>query len=143
MLVWNNLQNWHFYTHLVLIWRKNLVEKVNMNFWRNNWRCRKPRLIACTYTVNNFNIFLLTYGQVRHLYLWKSRCVADILRQIVLNFSPKEYESEILHVQIVHDGFEDPLQQLSPANDIVMNRDYLEPGDLLWGIVNCVWPKLW
>ena len=68
--------------------------------------------------------------------------MADILRQIVLNFSPKEYESEIIHVQIVHDGFEDSLQQLSPANDIIMNRDYLEPGDLLWGIVNCVWPKL-
>ena len=56
--------------------------------------------------------------------------MADILRQIVLNFSPKEYESEILQVQIIHDGFEDSLQQLSPANDIVMNRDYLEQGDL-------------
>ena len=68
----------------------------------------------------------------------KSRCVADILRQIVLNFSPKEYESEILHVQIIHDGFEDSLQQLSPANDIVMNRDYLEQGDLSRGIAKLV-----
>ena len=64
--------------------------------------------------------------------------MADILRQIVLNFSPKEYESEILQVQIIHDGFEDSLQQLSPANDIVMNRDYLEQGHLLRGIVNWV-----
>ena len=68
--------------------------------------------------------------------------MADILRQIVLNFSPKEYESEILQVQIIHDGFEDSLQQLSPANDIVMNRDYLEQGDLLRGIVNWVRVKL-
>ena len=64
--------------------------------------------------------------------------MADILRQIVLNFSPKEYESEILHVQIIHDGFEDPLQQLSPADDIVMNRDYLEQGDLSRGIAKLV-----
>ena len=66
--------------------------------------------------------------------------MADILRRIFLNFSPKEYESEILHVQIVQDGFEDSLQQLSPANDIVLNTDYLEQGDLLGGIVN--WMRL-
>ena len=60
------------------------------------------------------------------VYIFQSRCVANILRQIFLNFSPKEYESEILHVQVIHgDSFED-LQQLSPANDIVMTGDHLQ-----------------
>ena len=113
----------YFGTNYKLSWKKKLGQKCSTGqkfiFYQSNF---------------------LQNPYFRHLYLWKSRCVADILRQIVLNFSPKEYESEILQVQIIHDGFEDSLQQLSPANDIVMNRDYLEQGDLLRGIVN--WERL-
>ena len=111
------------------------------SYFGTNWSGKKVRTKVFNWSeVHLYQSNFLQNPYFRHLYLWKSRCVADILRQIVLNFSPKEYESEILQVQIIHDGFEDSLQQLSPANDIVMNRDYLEQGDLLRGIVN--WLRL-
>ena len=69
----------------------------------------------------------------------RSKCLShNSLRTIYLRFMPEDYESKILHVQIIYEGYEE-MPRTSYAQDVSSDREHYSERPAFQRIMQFIW----